>query len=312
MTSRWAAHRRAPAKINLALAVAPPNPKPPVGDGLHPIASWMVAIDLFDELSVSRLPEGRDSRYAIHWHARAPRQSAIDWSITKDLAVRAHMLLEKTVGTRLPIQMRLEKRIPVGAGLAGGSSDAAAALLAVRELYELDIDHEQLRALAMQLGSDVAFFLPEGDETDTPPRPAIVEGVGDRIERTPAINPERSPTRLALILPSFDCSTPAVYRAFDDEAPCEFDPERVRSLARAAVIDPESLFNDLAQPAAAVQPRLAELRDAAQETIGQPVHVTGSGSGMFVSLRGDEDETLDLLRAMDELRSCAILKVRIL
>src|SRR5262245_34048259 len=78
----------APAKLNLALSVGPPGV-----DRMHPIASWMVTLDLFDELLITRLPEESLSRYAILWHKEARKRSDIDWSITKDLAVRAHLAL---------------------------------------------------------------------------------------------------------------------------------------------------------------------------------------------------------------------------
>ena len=105
----------APAKINLALAVDRAR-----DDGMHPIVSWMTPIGLMDELAVTRLEDDRLSRYAVLWHEDAPVRSAIDWSITSDLAVRAHLALEAHAGRKLPVQMKLEKRIPVGGGLGGG------------------------------------------------------------------------------------------------------------------------------------------------------------------------------------------------
>ena len=310
MTESWSARRQAPAKLNLALAVAPPNPAPPEGDGLHPIASWMVAIDLYDDVSVARLPADRTSRYAIRWHAKAPRQSTIDWSISKDLAVRAHLLLEQTVGRTLPVAITVEKRIPVGAGLAGGSSDGAAALLAIRELFDLDISNDDLRNLAMVLGSDLAFFLTDEDEVT--PRPALVEGVGDRIERTPPVAASTQGPHVALILPDFDCSTPAVYKAFDGMGEQPFYADWARAAAMDAKLNADALFNDLASPASVVQPRLGELRTVAEDAIHRPVHVTGSGSGMFVVLDDDADATIETLRAIDDLRACAVVPARII
>ena len=131
--------KMAPAKLNLALSVGPPN-----GQGLHPICSWMVTVDLSDELLVTRLEPDRLSRYAILWHPEAKRQTEIDWSITTDLAVRAHLALEAHVERRLPVQLKLEKRIPVGGGLGGGSSDAATMLLALNELFELGLSSAEL------------------------------------------------------------------------------------------------------------------------------------------------------------------------
>jgi len=296
---------RAPAKINLALAVAPANPSPPKGDGLHPIASWMTAINLCDELTVTKLDADRPSRYAIVWHADAPKQTPIDWSITKDLAVRAHQLLEATVGRPLPVQLKLEKRIPVGAGLAGGSSDAATTLQAVNDLYQLGLARGRLQRMAAKLGSDVAFFLPhEGEST---PRPALVQGVGDEIESTPAVTAAGSSgATLALILPPFDCSTPAVYRAFDELAPQPFEAEAACSLARLGEVDDAALFNDLAAPAGMVEPRLATMRSAVEKATGRRVNVTGSGSGLFLVLTNNDTAFIEYLRTTESLQSAAI------
>ena len=120
-----------PAKLNLALAVGRPD-----GRGMHPICSWMVTISLCDLMVITRLPRDRLSRYAIGWHADAPRPGEIDWPTASDLAVRAHLALERHVKRSLPVQLKLDKRIPVGGGLGGGSSDAAATLRVVNELFE--------------------------------------------------------------------------------------------------------------------------------------------------------------------------------
>lgn len=282
-TSRPSIRRLAPAKLNLALAVA----RAPEPGGYHPIASWMHPIDLCDELLVTRLEDDRLSRYAILWHDEAPRKSPIDWSITKDLAVRAHLLLEQEAGRALPVQLKLDKRIPVGGGLGGGSSDAAAMLLAVRELFALDIPDARLARLAHTLGSDVPFFLAPG--------PAIVEGLGERVERTASRAAD-----VLLIMPPFGCPTAAVYRAFDELAPPQhvLRTEEVRDRAHAPGIEAHTLFNDLAAAAECVAPALAELRARASEALGgAPVHVTGSGSTLF-ALRpeGDAERSADLLR----------------
>jgi 4-diphosphocytidyl-2C-methyl-D-erythritol kinase len=116
----------APAKVNLVLAVGPADPR---NHGMHPICSWMVSVSLYDELEVVRTAPDRLSLYAVQWHDDAVRKSDIDWPITKDLAVRAHRMLEASVGRSLPIRMKLTKRIPVGGGTRGWlercSGDAA-------------------------------------------------------------------------------------------------------------------------------------------------------------------------------------------
>ncbi len=279
------------AKVNLALAVGPPEPEGPKR-GWHPIASWMAPVSLADTLTVTRLPEGSLSRYAVRWAEDAPRTSVIDWSITRDLAVRAHLALEQRAGRPLPVQMRLDKRTPVGGGLGGGSSDAAAMLRAINELFDLKFEISDLRELARPLGSDVAYFL----DDDALPRPALVEGFGDRIERTAPVAGS-----LVLLFPDFGCPTPRVYAAFDESIPdstFETRAAAARALAEGADVRAE-LFNDLATPAEMVAPDLRELRAQVESLTSVPAHVTGSGSTLFL-VGADADHGAWLLRTVQD------------
>ncbi len=271
----------APAKLNLALSVGPPN-----ADRMHPIASWMVTVDLFDDLQLARLPEGSLSRYAIEWHPEARRRSPIDWSIAKDLAVRAHLAIERLVGRPLPLQMRLRKRIPVGGGLGGGSSDAAAMIRAVDALFGLGLDRETTRAVASSLGSDVPFLLDGGS--------AIVEGVGDRIERLPSL----PSLHAVLLLPEIACPTGPIYRRFDQLPDPRLDPDRVRSML-AFGLQPHSPFNDLAEAACLEADGLREIRDELSNVAERPAHVSGSGSTLFV-LCDDDLHARALATAVEE------------
>ncbi|MGI9012739.1 MAG: hypothetical protein ACR2GY_00650, partial [Phycisphaerales bacterium] len=153
---------RSYAKLNLALTVD----RPRQSDRLHPICSYMCPIDLCDDLEITRLVEDRDddpahafSRYAIHFHDDAGFTQEVDWPIEHDLAVQAHLALEDRVQQRLPIHLHLAKRIPAGAGLGGGSADAAATLLAINTLFDLVLEMDDLAPIAARLGSDVPFFL---------------------------------------------------------------------------------------------------------------------------------------------------------
>lgn len=292
-----AVSRRASAKINLALAVAPPR----ASDNLHPICSWFAPIDLADEVRVERLDERASSRLDIRWSAAAPRPTPIDWPIERDLAFRAHALLERESGRPLPAAITLTKRIPVGGGLGGGSSDAAATLLVLRELFTLDIDDARLRALGLALGSDAPYFLLD------PPTPAVVEGVGEIVTPTPPVVGS-----LILIIPPFGCDTASVYRAFDAGPRGAFRAEAVRALARSATLDPAVLFNDLADAAEAVQPRLADLRRRAAEAARAPVHITGSGSAMFIACDTASDRDALAAALRPALPECAVLPSRLL
>ena len=256
----------APAKLNLALSVGAPN-----AQRMHPIASWMVTVSLHDELFLEELQADSLSLYAIIWHKDARRKSEIDWSITKDLAVRAHLAVEAHVGRKLPIKMRVEKRIPVGGGLGGGSSNAAAMLRALNELFNLKLSREILRDIAARLGSDVPFLIDGGS--------AIVTGLGEQLE--PAPLPEN--LHALLVFPDAACPTGAVYQTLDQLRPHgAVETDRVRALSAMQIIEHDAPFNDLAHPACEVAPKLrGELEELAELT-QRAAHVSGSGSTLFV------------------------------
>ncbi len=254
----------APAKINLALSVGQPGP-----DRMHPIASWMVTTNLCDELLLSRLPAGTPARFAIEWHEDAPRKSTIDWSISQDLAARAHLALERRLQRSIPVQLRMRKRIPVGSGLGGGSSDAAAMLRGLVELFALEISPAQLREVAHALGSDVPFLLEGGS--------AIVEGLGERI--SPAPLPD---AHLVAIFPTAACRTAEVYTRFDQLGrDARVDAARVRALLGDTIAS-HAPFNDLAAAAMACAPTLLDDAEEFRQLAQREVHVSGSGSTLFV------------------------------
>lgn len=264
--------RNAWAKINLALAVGPPETDGR-RKGWHRIASWMHAIDLFDTLEVQRLSAGA-SVLETRWAEDAPQPSPIDWPPESDLVSRTHRTVESHVGRALPVRIRVTKRIPVGSGLGGGSADAAGTLLALRDLFRLGLSNQDLCAIGASIGSDVPFFIDDRD----PPRPALVLAFGDVIRRV-----TRSRADLALVLPPFMCSTPVVYKTFDRMLAAGHSLRAdLVEFACGPAPDPARLFNDLALPAETAYPDLARLRRRAAEAFGMPVHLSGSGSTLFV------------------------------
>ncbi|MBX3410449.1 MAG: hypothetical protein KF859_11255 [Phycisphaeraceae bacterium] len=269
------------AKINLCLSVG--GPVPP--RNFHPIASLFVCIDLHDTLTIEPLPGGSESIHEISWAPDAPRPTPIDWPREKDLAVRAHRALEALARRPLPVRMTLHKRIPVGGGLGGGSADAGAALIAIRDAFSLPFSHHDLRTIGAALGSDVPFFV---DDHPGPPRAAVVSGFGEEIER---LNAPLAGDML-LAVPPFGCPTPAVYKAFDaDPARIASAPDRARVVACAEALSRKDtplhmvdLFNDLGSPAEAVSPALAQLRAHLSTAYATMFHITGSGSCMFAPM----------------------------
>lgn len=258
-----------PAKVNLALAVGPPE-----ADGFHPIASWMIAVDLTDRLVLEALPSG-PARFDLAFAADAPRPETVDWPQEKDLAWRAYQAVARRVGRDLPTAVGLSKRIPTGAGLGGGSANAAGVLVGLDRLWDLGLGREGLIELATTLGSDVAFAV----EAMRGHASAIATGAGARLEPAPLAEA----IHLTLALPGFGCPTAAVYRSFDTLRPAAaaVDPDAIRDRVRRWPASADELFNDLAAPACAVEPRLSQALRAIEHALGRRPHVTGSGSAVF-------------------------------
>jgi 4-diphosphocytidyl-2-C-methyl-D-erythritol kinase len=176
------------------------------------------------------------------------------------------------VGRKLPVQMKLEKRIPVGSGLGGGSSDAAAMLHAVNELFDLGVPRGELAAIAHSLGSDVPFLIFGGS--------AIVEGLGEKLthhEQAPKLH-------AVIVLPEATCPTGEVYGVYDDIEPGPIRRDAVLALADAPGGSPDAdgLFNDLTDAAVRTAPELADLLSGVSELAERQAHVSGSGSAIFV------------------------------
>tara|TARA_R110002073_G_scaffold118918_1_gene258447 strand:+ start:321415 stop:322305 length:891 start_codon:yes stop_codon:yes gene_type:complete len=262
---------RAYAKVNLALAVGTVD----ADSGLHPICSWMHAIDLYDRITIQALETDQESRYQIVW-GDGDESHPVEWSTAQDLAFCAHKLVEAKVGRALPVDLRIEKQIPAGGGLGGGSADAAAVLCGLNTLFELGLSQDELCKIAGSLGSDIPFFI---DESRDIVRPAIVEGVGDRITR---LISDHAGVPITLFLPDFGCPTGKVYKAFDSCSRHQIDAQRVRLLVQSLQIDEHGLFNDLGLPAIDVVPELGEIKERIEHLVEQPVHVSGSGSTLFV------------------------------
>ena len=277
--------RLAPAKVNLTLAVLGTRP-----DGFHDLHSVMVPLDLADRLSVSVLPPGTaDSLHVDGFDPGPPGDNLVLRAIA---VARRHAAASLGPSLLLPpLAARLDKRIPVAAGLAGGSSDAAATADAALEAWAVDLDAETRHRIAAELGSDVPFFLAGG--------PALVEGRGERV--TPlgwlrdaggADDAGRSPDRpgLLVVTPDVGISTPAAFAAFDAGARLVGGAARQASihladelrkglrvvdlLARASVL---AAANDLAPAAQVVEPGLVPFKRALLRLLARPVGLSGSG-----------------------------------
>jgi len=265
----------APAKINLTLAILGKRP-----DGYHELESWVIRIDLCDQL------EFRPSnRWSLAVDSRDPDVTSDD----NNLVARAATALARHADRSQHAQVTLRKRIPSGAGLGGGSSDAAATLRGLSALWNLNWPDERLVQIAAEIGSDIPCFFG--------PSSATIRGRGERIE--PAV--AGWPGWVGLIVPPYKLATADVYRRFSpSRAPSHISLAEIRRMdSHGAQQRGLLLFNDLEPAAFALEPRLAQLRETAQNAGGRAVRMTGSGSCLF-SVFDSHQEALTWQRAVQQ------------
>lgn len=235
----------APAKLNLFLHVVGRRP-----DGYHLLQTLFRFLDHGDSVAIDVRPDG-----AIRLLSPLPGVPP-----EQDLCWRAARLLQAHAGCRLGADIRLVKRLPLGGGLGGGSSDAATVLLALNRLWRLHLPRAELRALGLSLGADVPVFVFG--------RSAFAEGVGEILTAwTPA------PASYVVLTPSVHVSTPAIFA----------HPGLTRntpSVTIAALFDGFG-HNDLQPVARALNPEVAEVLDWL-ETRGD-ARMTGSGACVFAA-----------------------------
>lgn len=248
---------RAPAKTNLFLEV--PRRR---DDGFHELDTVFSELELADTLEVAAR---QDDQLVLHVGAGAP-------SGPDNLVWRAaEALRQDAKRPNLGAELTLTKAIPAGGGLGGGSSDAAAALRALDQVWRLETPPERLHALASALGSDVAFFL----------RGGLQRGLGRGEVLSPLPSPAL-PLHLALVFPAFGCPTPDVFRALRPHLPTEpRSPDALLAALGAGDLDAvaKTVFNRLEAPAFELFPALPRLRDALATRPGVlRVLLSGSGS----------------------------------
>ena len=241
-------NERAFAKLNLVLQVGRPRP-----DGLHPLCSIFASIDLADDVEVE--PAASDS-------VDCP---GVDGPNLVGEAVAA---FRERVPALPPLRVRIQKRIPVAAGLGGGSADAAAVLRAANRIAGGCLDADGLRELAAQLGSDVP--------SQVDPRHALVQGVGEIVEPL-----ELPPLAAVLAPPREGLSTAAVYAELDrlGGGRERLEPERLRGLAGTTLAG--ALENDLQPAALSLRPELAATLEALRAAGAPAALVSGSGPTCF-------------------------------
>jgi len=272
----------APAKINLFLHVGAPG-----ADGYHPLCSLMAFADIGDRLVIHEAD-------ALEMRVHGPHAASLQGQEADNLVMRAaRALLALAKGPQPPLALSLDKRLPVAAGLGGGSSDAGAALRLVRQALRLPLDDAELERVAGALGADGAACLWG--------RPVLAEGRGERLSPAPGL----PAIDAVLVNPGVAVSTPEVYRALDargvfgDVAPPPLPEafESVEELAGWLSV----MSNDLEAPAVGLAPQIG---DVLATLAGEPetllARMSGSGATCFALCASDiEAESLaERLEAM--------------
>jgi len=269
----------APAKINWTLEVLGRRE-----DGYHEIRSVMQTIDLCDELIVE---EGEGAEKEEGWVRSGSGALKVEGEhegTEDDLTLKTVRALEDATGRELPIALRLRKRIPVAAGLGGGSSDAAAVLRLLNKLYSLGMSAEELAEVGARLGSDVPFFVYGGT--------ALVEGRGERVTPLPDI----FDIRVLIVAPSIKCHPDKTQRMYAAITPDLYTDgwkslamaKRIEGQEHLAASDLWNVFDLLVERDASawngpqsLNKTIAKHRRAIDEAGVEAVHLCGSGPSLF-------------------------------
>jgi 4-diphosphocytidyl-2-C-methyl-D-erythritol kinase len=252
----------APAKINLWLRIFAPDET-----GYHPLDTLFCALELADRITLDRI-EGPTTLEVVNAEL-GPTERNLAW--------RAADEFFRASGLEGGVAIHLDKRIPAGAGLGGGSSDAAAVLGALNHLHDGVLPQAELAAIAARLGSDVAFFL-GGDPL------AHATGRGELLQPLPAL--PRAP--VIVLAPSFGIATADAYRWLD-EARAYSEPQMLRAVPRDWEAIAAGVANDFEQVVFARYPELARLKSKLLDSGALIALLSGSGSTLF-GVYGSEAE----------------------
>ncbi len=246
----------APAKINLFLAVTGKR-----ADGYHDLISLMCAVELHDILSLSLEPGGNRIRVVCS-HRYVPENET-------NLAWRAANVFMTNLRRQDKVTITIEKRIPVGAGLGGGSSDAAAVLLGLNHLYQTPFLIKELMSMGLTIGADVPFFLYG--------KPAVARGVGEKLEPCTGL----CPFPVLLVCPRISVSTRDIYKKLNlGLTKCEIKINNFHFGARNFDVL-HHLCNDLETVSVLKYPVIHKAKQALLSNGARGVLMSGSGPAVF-------------------------------
>ncbi|MGN7855103.1 4-(cytidine 5'-diphospho)-2-C-methyl-D-erythritol kinase [Exiguobacterium sp. 22311] len=248
---------KAPAKINLVLDATAKRP-----DGYHDVHMVMTTVDLADRLELTELPSGEIRMNAQH--AYVPNDE-------RNLAYKAAAILKEKYDVKTGVEIFLEKHIPVAAGLAGGSSDAAATLRGLNELWQLGLTLEELAEVGAAVGSDVPFCVMGGT--------AIATGRGEKLEKL--VSPP--PCWVVLAKPTIGVSTADVYGALDLNTAKRPNVEAMIDAVKGQDFQGicQSLGNVLESVTLPMHPEVEQIKEFMASCGAEGVLMSGSGPTVF-------------------------------
>ena len=258
------------AKINLNLSI-----QNSPDSNLHKLDSLIVPIDLYDEIDICIANENKDNIVFTN-NKNLSKESTIH---------KAVACLRRNINLTNFFNIKIDKGIPIEAGLGGGSSDAAAVLLAIKKMLDIQLpDH---LVIANEVGSDVPFFI-NG-------KPAKVTNIGDKVEDY-LIEKE---IFFLIVLPNFGLSTKNVFHQWDILTKENLETEK------HTVFDSIEVFNDASHAAFYLEPRLKEMKDLIQEELDKNIFLTGTGSALFAVF--DNKDDADLCKEKLVIDNCSTL-----
>ena len=268
------------AKVNLGLKVLDLLP-----DNYHSIFTIMQEINLYDTIEINK---NNTKKLTINC------QGPIDVPNNKNnLCIKAAELVFKNYNIKNGLDIVLNKNIPIGAGLGGGSSNAATVLCKLNEIFNLKISNKDLHKLAFELGCDIPFFIDGGIQ--------ISEGKGEKLTK---LNLDLTNQFILLVCPNFNISTQWAYKFFKNNLPNTFDCNKFRSFQDG--IDWALFENDFENIIKSTYPEVVEIRKILESLSCLFVSLSGSGSTMF----GVFDDFLKADIAYHQLKTyhCHIVK----
>lgn len=249
------------SKINIGLNIVRKRP-----DGYHDIQTMMMPIGWGDVLEVVPSTSGRTTLAVTGRHINCPME--------KNLVVKALRRVEMAVGQLPPVDIYLRKIVPDGAGLGGGSADAAYMVRLLDSMFELGLGDERMAALCAEIGADCPFFIVNG--------PMLAKGTGTQLE--PIELPQLAGMRIVVVKPPVGVSTAEAYAGVSPTG-CVLDMHRMAKLPVKEWRD--TLYNSFEPSVLAKLPRVSEIKDRLYELGAVYASMSGSGSAVYGLFEGD-------------------------